>query len=132
MTGPEHYREAERLAQQAATWMNADTGWKAHLTGAERLAHRVADLAEGQLHATLAAAAATVAYAADIDTSAAAQWADVIWMDDEPDDDSPTTADLFTGDELQEMERDAEYAMDAADDEAHAAIEAAEQAGESR
>jgi hypothetical protein len=46
--------------------------------------------------------------------------------DNEPDD-APTTADLFTGDELQEMERDAEFAMDAADDEANtAAVEAEE------
>lgn len=59
MTGPEHYREAERLTDQAASWMNADTGWKAHLSSEERIAHRMADLAEAQVHATLANAAAT-------------------------------------------------------------------------
>ncbi|MBC9729892.1 hypothetical protein [Streptomyces sp. TRM68367] len=59
MTGPDHYREAERLTRQAGTWMDADTGWKAHLPTSERLAHRMADLAEAQVHATLANAAAT-------------------------------------------------------------------------
>lgn len=59
MTGPEHYKEAERLTRQARTWMDADTGWKAHLSTSERLAFRRADLAEAQVHATLANAAAT-------------------------------------------------------------------------
>jgi len=59
MTGPEHYREAERLTDQASTWANADTGWKAHLSSEERIAHRMGDLAEAQVHATLAHAAAT-------------------------------------------------------------------------
>ena len=57
-TGPEHYLEAERLQEQADTWMDADTGWKAGLTAAERLAYRMADLAAAQVHATLAGAAA--------------------------------------------------------------------------
>lgn len=57
-TGPEHYTEAERLGQQADTWMDADTGWKAGLSTAERLAYRMADLAAAQLHAMLANAAA--------------------------------------------------------------------------
>ncbi|MFE2556644.1 hypothetical protein ACFXGT_11500 [Streptomyces sp. NPDC059352] len=58
MTGPEHYLKAEALAGQALTWMDADTGWKARLPTAERLAHRAADLAEAQVHALLALAAA--------------------------------------------------------------------------
>ncbi|WP_329214862.1 hypothetical protein OG352_05370 [Streptomyces sp. NBC_01485] len=58
-TGPEHYREAERLITQANTWANADMGWKAHLSSEARIAHRMADLAEAQVHATLADAAAT-------------------------------------------------------------------------
>lgn len=57
-TGPEHYREAERLTTQASAWADADTGWKGRLTGAERIAYRMADLAEAQVHATLAQAAA--------------------------------------------------------------------------
>ncbi|MEU8907001.1 hypothetical protein [Streptomyces mirabilis] len=57
-TGPEHYREAERLEHQADTWMNADIGWKAGLSATERLAYRMADLAAAQVHATLANAAA--------------------------------------------------------------------------
>lgn len=59
MTGPEHYREAERLTIQANTWANADMGWKAHLSSEERIAYRMADLAEAQVHANLAHAAAT-------------------------------------------------------------------------
>jgi hypothetical protein len=58
-TGPEHYREAEQLTQQAGTWMDADTGWKAHLSTDERLARRMADLTEALVHAQLANAAAT-------------------------------------------------------------------------
>lgn len=59
MTGPDHYREAERLASQADAWMDADTGWKAALASEERIARRAADLAAAQVHATLALAAAT-------------------------------------------------------------------------
>ncbi|WP_086559940.1 hypothetical protein [Streptomyces africanus] len=58
-TGPEHYREAERLIEQSKTWANADTGWKAHLSPEVRRAYRMADLAEAQVHADLAKAAAT-------------------------------------------------------------------------
>ncbi|GHA01228.1 hypothetical protein ACFOOM_12315 [Streptomyces echinoruber] len=58
-TGPEHYREAERLAEQADSWMDADIGWKAHLPTEERIARRRADLDAAQVHATLALAAAT-------------------------------------------------------------------------
>lgn len=64
-TGPEHYTEAERLQRQAASWMDADTGWKANLSTEERLAYRMADLAEAQVHATLAGAAATALNDAD-------------------------------------------------------------------
>lgn len=52
MTGPEHYREAERLLEQAASWEDGgaffavDSGIKY-------------DLAAAQVHATLALAAAT-------------------------------------------------------------------------
>jgi hypothetical protein len=59
MSGPEHYREAERLADEAETWANADTGWKGQLTSAERVERRDSDLAAAQVHATLALAAAT-------------------------------------------------------------------------
>lgn len=59
MTGPEHYREAERLLRTADEWMDADFGWKAHLSPDERIARRTADLAAAHVHATLALAAAT-------------------------------------------------------------------------
>lgn len=57
MTGPEHYREAERFAAAAGEWENADTGWKGALSTHERLARRQLDLAAAQVHATLAATA---------------------------------------------------------------------------
>jgi hypothetical protein len=65
MTGPEHYREAERLTSVADDWLNADYGWKAHLSTEERSAFRAVDLAAAQVHATLAVAAATALNDAD-------------------------------------------------------------------
>jgi hypothetical protein len=59
MTGPEHYREAEQLAEKAGAVMDADYGWMASLSSEERLQRRAAYLAEAQVHATLALAAAT-------------------------------------------------------------------------
>jgi hypothetical protein len=47
MTGPEHYREAERLIAEATHWDRVPGTDPAHLT------------ASAQVHATLAAAAAT-------------------------------------------------------------------------
>lgn len=59
MNGPELVREALRLREQASSWMDVDTGWRGALTSGERLAYRMADLADAQLHATLALAAFT-------------------------------------------------------------------------
>lgn len=59
MTGPEHYREAERLQAKANQWADADRGWKAQMTMEARIACRMADLADAQVHATLALAAHT-------------------------------------------------------------------------
>jgi len=57
MTGPEHYREAEALAESALEWMG---GWgESEMPAAERLARKNSDLAKAQVHATLALAAAT-------------------------------------------------------------------------
>ncbi|MEV7282848.1 hypothetical protein [Streptomyces sp. NPDC093111] len=53
MNPQDHHALAEQLLTRAAGWMDADTGWKADLTGPERLAYRGADLAEAQVHATL-------------------------------------------------------------------------------
>jgi hypothetical protein len=64
-TGPEHYAEAEKLLKQADSWENADTGWKAHMSGEERIARRTADLAAALVHAQLANAAATALNDAD-------------------------------------------------------------------
>jgi hypothetical protein len=59
MNGPDHYAEAERLAEQAETWLDAELGWKAALSTDMRIARRDSDNAAAQVHATLALAAAT-------------------------------------------------------------------------
>lgn len=59
MNGPRHYLKAEQLIIQANEWMDADHGWKAELSSEERIARRQADMAQAQVHATLALAAAT-------------------------------------------------------------------------
>lgn len=59
MNGPRHYLKAEQLIRQANEWMDADHGWKAQLSSDERIARRQADMAQAQVHATLALAAAT-------------------------------------------------------------------------
>lgn len=53
MTGPDHRREAERFAEQAETWANAEGGWKSTMTTEERHRRRAGDLAAAQVHATL-------------------------------------------------------------------------------
>lgn len=57
MTGPEHFREAEALAESSSRWM---TEWGPDdMAPADRLARKNSDLAKAQVHATLALAAAT-------------------------------------------------------------------------
>lgn len=56
MTGPEHYREAERLISEAVSWDPAE-----HRARADAVVITVA-----QVHATLALAAATAAHQATI------------------------------------------------------------------
>ena len=58
MTGPEHYRQAEKLADEALEWLGGDQG--DGLTRDEQLAMVHLDLTMGQLHAMLAAVAAIV------------------------------------------------------------------------
>jgi len=60
MTGPQHYLEAERLTGEAAGVMNADYGLYTRMDTDERLRRLRALLAEAQVHATLALAAATI------------------------------------------------------------------------
>ncbi len=59
MTGPEHYREAEQLAGEAAAVMDADWGIYAGMSVQERIERHTAGLLAAQVHATLALAAAT-------------------------------------------------------------------------
>lgn len=53
-TTTEHYLLAKAAVERAGEWMDADTGWKGELTIEQRLAFRMADLAEAHVHATLA------------------------------------------------------------------------------
>lgn len=53
MTGPEHYKEAERLVAQAELWRDFDCSG---LTAQERIGWTAADAALAQVHATLALA----------------------------------------------------------------------------
>lgn len=39
----DHFREAERLIEQAETWMDADIGWRASMSTRERVDRRTAD-----------------------------------------------------------------------------------------
>jgi hypothetical protein len=59
MTGPEHYRHAEELAEEAGAVMDAEWGIYSSMGVSERLQRRSAFLAHAQVHATLALAAAT-------------------------------------------------------------------------
>jgi hypothetical protein len=53
VTGPDHYREAEALAESSLNWMGGDWGPE-DMTPGERLARKNSDLAKAQVHATLA------------------------------------------------------------------------------
>ncbi len=71
MTGPEHYREAERLQRQAAELVGSFEGAR-QASQAER-DHRAAVLAAAHIHATLALAA-TLGLSAHLDHADAQAW----------------------------------------------------------
>lgn len=50
----DHYQKMTAALESADQWMDADWGWKGDLSNEERLAYRMADLAEAQVHATAA------------------------------------------------------------------------------
>lgn len=104
MTGPEHYREAERLLGMAHHFTYGD--------GADPVAG-AALAAEAQAHATLALAAATAMQAPVGDA--------------EDDEDRGYIEDAHSASELHEMDRDMEYRLDAEDDARHTAEYEAEQ-----
>lgn len=64
-TGTEHYLAAEHLTEQAGGVMNYEHGIYSSMNTGERLQNRAAFLAEAQVHATLALAAATALNDAD-------------------------------------------------------------------
>lgn len=126
MTGPEHYSEAERLLARGMEMSQSDMA-SSDATGLDVAYERVAeaDLAirGAQVHATLALVAVT-AMQAPVDGSEPGmapdeyqQW--YIAAGVKPirhDYDDVTNADVFTESELYEMDRDAEFAHDAAAD----------------
>lgn len=57
-TAREHWDRAVDLTEQAEAWMDVDHGWKGQLSQEDRLRYRIADLAQAQVHATLALAGA--------------------------------------------------------------------------
>lgn len=59
MTGPDHYRAAQNLAEEASAVMDYEHGLYSSMGTEERIKRRMAFLAEAQVHATLALAAAT-------------------------------------------------------------------------
>ena len=59
MTGPEHYRVAEKLTENAGAVMDYEHGMYASMDPGERLKRQASILAAAQVHATLAFAAAT-------------------------------------------------------------------------
>jgi len=71
LNGPEHYREAERLQRHAAELVGTFEGARS-ATPAEQ-AHRAAVLADAQIHATLALAAA-IGMSASLPNPEAAEW----------------------------------------------------------
>jgi hypothetical protein len=72
VTGPEHYLAAERLQEHARALAAADESPDAAEATA-RVQRRMADLAEAQLHATLALAAAA-GLSAHLDAPNALAW----------------------------------------------------------
>lgn len=117
MNGPGHYREAERLLAEIT--MGRD------IVEASDTAQYIA---AAQAHATLALAAATaMATYSDGEMQADDFWA---WHTaagvggvQKPDDPyaGMTNADVMSASELAEYDRDAEFALDAADEERHLA-----------
>jgi hypothetical protein len=58
MNGPDHYRVAEKLTEDAGAVMDYDHGMYASMDTGERIKRQAALLAAAQVHATLALAAA--------------------------------------------------------------------------
>lgn len=51
----DHFREAEKLIEQAETWEDADHGWKASMSTRERIDRRKADYLGAIAHAVTGA-----------------------------------------------------------------------------
>lgn len=125
MTGPEHYREAERRLLMA--WEeDRQPGDVAHL------------VAEAQVHATLALTAAT-AMQAGVDGTEPGMGSGEFheWyvaagvkpphLDDEDEEHRGCIEDAYSATELAEMDRDIEYRLDAEDDARNTAAYEADQ-----
>lgn len=123
MTGPEHYRKAEELAKTAARWPESSDA--------------LALIGLAQVHATLALTAAT-AMSAPVDGAEegmagheAHAWYQIAGVMPSSHDEM-TTDEMFTGEELREMDRDTEYRLDAEDDARNAAAVEADETGGTR
>jgi hypothetical protein len=75
MTGPEHYLAAERLQQHVRALAAADASPDPAET-AERIQRRMADLADAEVHATLALAA-VLGVSANLSGADMLAWRDV-------------------------------------------------------
>ena len=77
MTGPHHYREAERLSARAQSWADFDR-WP--MSAEERTAQAAVDAALAQAHATLALAASSAmnTLSTDANVVGAQGWVGVI------------------------------------------------------
>lgn len=78
MTGPEHYHVAERLLSAASHW-SGDPAASSDRSSAEpvNIVAHDALVAEAQVHATLALAAATVQQQINLDGQSTEHWAQV-------------------------------------------------------
>jgi hypothetical protein len=76
VTGPDHYRAAEERQQRARAVMDATRGPFAEMAPEERDQQRAVDLADAQVHALLALAAAA-GLGGSLPRHDAASWAEV-------------------------------------------------------
>ncbi|HEY3477513.1 MAG TPA: hypothetical protein VGL02_01325 [Streptomyces sp.] len=114
-TGPEHYREAERLL----TELVRDDGSLCFGDGGE------AYVAAAQVHATLALAAATALASTGIGEADLGEWSALICAPDDPYE-GMTNADVMSAEEIEEYERAGEAYQDALDEARDAALAAAD------
>jgi len=129
MTGPEHYMQAEQLLAGRDFTIEGETFHNAP-------SYR--DVAAAQVHATLALAAATAMQAgvdgmeAGMGSDEGYAWYVAAGVRPVRSEDEPTNEDMFTGDELREMDEADEYGHDAQTHAESIAASQADEAGDDR